>query len=35
MSQLNITLPDGSIRHYESPTTIAQIAADIGAGQAK
>ena len=35
MSQLNITLPDGSIRHYESPTTIAQIAADIGAGLAK
>ena len=35
MSQLNITLPDGSIRHYESPTTIAQIAANIGAGLAK
>ena len=35
MSQLNIPLPDGSIRHYESPTTIAQIAADIGAGLAK
>ena len=35
MSQLNITLPDGSIRHYESPITIAQIAADIGAGLAK
>ena len=35
MSQLNITLPDGSIRQYESPTTIAQIAADIGAGLAK
>ena len=35
MSQLNITLPDGSVRHYESPTTIAQIAADIGAGLAK
>ena len=35
MSQINITLPDGSIRHYESPTTIAQIAADIGAGLAK
>ena len=35
MSQLNITLPDGSIRQYESPTTIAQIAADSGAGLAK
>lgn len=35
MSQLNITLPDGSVRHYEAPTTIAQIAADIGAGLAK
>ena len=35
MSQLNITLPDGSIRHYESPITIAQIAANIGAGLAK
>ena len=35
MSQLNITLPDGSVRQYESPTTIAQIAADIGAGLAK
>ena len=35
MSQLNITLPDGSIRQYESPTTIAQIAASIGSGLAK
>ena len=35
MSQLNITLRDGSVRQYESPTTIAQIAADIGAGLAK
>ena len=35
MSQINITLPDGSVRHYEAPTTIAQIAADIGAGLAK
>ena len=30
MSQLNITLPDGSVRHYEAPTTIAQIAEDAG-----
>ena len=35
MSQLNITLPDGSVRHYEAPATITQIAADIGAGLAK
>ena len=32
---LNITLPDGSIRQYESPVTIAQIAASIGSGLAK
>ena len=32
---LNITLPDGSIRHYESPVTVAQIAASIGSGLAK
>ena len=32
---LNITLPDGSVRQYESPVTVAQIAASIGAGLAK
>ena len=32
---LNITLPDGSIRQYESPITVAQIAASIGSGLAK
>lgn len=32
---LNITLPDGSARQYESPVTVAQIAASIGAGLAK
>ena len=32
---LNITLPDGSIRQYESPVTVAQIAASIGSGLAK
>ena len=32
---LNITLPDGSVRQYESPGTVAQIAASIGAGLAK
>jgi threonyl-tRNA synthetase len=30
-----ITLPDGSRRHYDDPVTIAQIAADIGPGLAK
>ena len=32
---LNIALPDGSVRQYESPVTVAQIAASIGAGLAK
>ena len=32
---LNITLPDGSVRQYEAPVTVAQIAASIGAGLAK
>ena len=32
---LNITLPDGSVRQYESPVTVVQIAASIGAGLAK
>ena len=32
---LNIILPDGSVRQYESPVTVAQIAASIGAGLAK
>ena len=32
---LNITLPDGSVRQYESPVTVAQIAASVGAGLAK
>ena len=35
MSQINITLPDGSMRQYESPVTVAQIAASIGSGLAK
>ncbi|MSR44504.1 MAG: threonine--tRNA ligase [Phycisphaerales bacterium] len=30
-----ITLPDGSIRQYDAPTTAAHVAADIGAGLAK
>lgn len=32
---INITLPDGSVRQYEAPVTVAQIAASIGAGLAK
>ena len=32
---LNITLPDGSVHQYESPTTVMQIAQSIGAGLAK
>lgn len=32
---INITLPDGSVRQYESPTTVMQIAQSIGAGLAK
>ncbi|UNU73785.1 threonine--tRNA ligase [Moraxella nasovis] len=30
-----ITLPDGSIRHYDNATTVMQIAQDIGAGLAR
>lgn len=30
-----ITLPDGSQRHFDSPVTVAQVAASIGAGLAK
>lgn len=32
---INITLPDGSIRQYPAPITVAQIAASIGTGLAK
>ena len=32
---LNITLPDGSVRQYENPTTGGDIAASIGSGLAK
>ncbi|MCG8325853.1 MAG: threonine--tRNA ligase [Thiotrichales bacterium] len=31
----NITLPDGSQRHYENPVSIMQVAEDIGPGLAK
>ncbi|NMG04600.1 threonine--tRNA ligase [Azoarcus taiwanensis] len=31
----NITLPDGSVRSFEHPVTVAEVAASIGAGLAK
>ncbi|HNE17935.1 MAG TPA: threonine--tRNA ligase, partial [Rhodocyclaceae bacterium] len=31
----NITLPDGSVRSFDQPVTIAQVAASIGAGLAR
>lgn len=31
----NITLPDGSVRSFDGPVTVAQVAASIGAGLAK
>lgn len=31
----NITLPDGSVRSFDHPVTVAQVAASIGAGLAK
>ena len=32
---INITLPDGSIRSFDAPVTVAQVAASIGTGLAK
>ncbi|MCD6707438.1 MAG: threonine--tRNA ligase [Thiobacillus sp.] len=32
---VNVTLPDGSIRQFEAPVTVAQVASSIGAGLAK
>lgn len=32
---INIRLPDGSVRSYENPVTVAEVAASIGAGLAK
>jgi threonyl-tRNA synthetase len=32
---VNVKLPDGSVRSYEAPVTVAQVAASIGAGLAK
>ena len=32
---VNVTLPDGSVRQFEVPVTVAQVASSIGAGLAK
>ena len=32
---VNVTLPDGSVRQFEGPVTVAQVASSIGAGLAK
>jgi len=32
---INITLPDGSVRHYENPPSIMDVARDIGPGLAR
>lgn len=32
---VNVTLPDGSVRQFEAPVTVAQVASSIGAGLAK
>ncbi len=32
---VNVTLPDGSVRSFEGPVTVAEVAASIGAGLAK
>jgi threonyl-tRNA synthetase len=32
---INVKLPDGSVRSYENPVTVAEVAASIGAGLAK
>ena len=32
---LKITLPDGSVREFDGPVTIMQVAQSIGAGLAK
>lgn len=32
---INITLPDGSVRQFEQPVSVAEVAASIGAGLAK
>src|SRR5688572_27618413 len=32
---VNITLPDGSVRKFDNPVTVAEVAASIGPGLAK
>jgi threonyl-tRNA synthetase len=32
---VNVTLPDGSVRQFDTPVTVAQVASSIGAGLAK
>jgi len=32
---VNVTLPDGSVREFDAPVTVAQVASSIGAGLAK
>jgi threonyl-tRNA synthetase len=32
---VKVTLPDGSVRHFEQPPSVAEVAASIGAGLAK
>jgi threonyl-tRNA synthetase len=32
---IKVTLPDGSVRHFEQPPSVAEVAAGIGAGLAK
>jgi len=32
---VNVTLPDGSVREFDAPITVAQVASSIGAGLAK
>ncbi len=32
---VNVTLPDGSVREFDAPVTVAQVATSIGAGLAK
>jgi threonyl-tRNA synthetase len=34
-NMINITLPDGSVRTYDKPVTVAEVAASIGPGLAK
>src|SRR5690625_4796438 len=35
MTDITISLPDGSAKHYTHPVTAARVAADIGAGLAR